>query len=680
MVSDRFLTDRDETFAVLEAIPATNGRIVSSDGVVLAFDRTRFNVSVHYRYIEDPPNARWLTQQARERLEPRERRDRKKLDEAKAEVLADRSQFWSALAKATGTPVEELNARRFEIQKRVQRMARSVESRRTDRAPESVSQRLQEPRGTFSGMWQTIVSELTSPPRRESVDPIVLKEELQYHPLLEDLPLASAAEIESAPTRFPPAAIAVHRRSERVYPGRDLAAHVIGVRRSETAPGAVEIGTAGENGIEQTYDAILRGENGVRKVIYNRRREIVTSTIVRPPVDGEDVTLSIVSQVQRDAEAILERALSSSSRNEPEAVDESAAPTVDSLPRGGTIVAIDVRTGELIAAACAPRFDLNLINEFDRTRWQQLLDDPRRPFFPRITALTAPPGSVFKVLTAVAALEEDAIDPLQPIHCQGYLHRPDQLRCMIYRQSGASHGDIDLSEALCQSCNVYFFEAARRMGDEPLRRWSEKFGFGAPTGADLPREAAGRLPDPLRRTVRAPATTNLQMAIGQSSLLVSPLQVARMMAAIANGGTLVSPRFARIGNSADRGNSIQLASFESAEANIVPSSLELSPRTVAVMRESLERVVSDPRGTGKAARVASVRVAGKTGTAETGGGLPDHAWFAGYVPADRPRVAFVVMLEHAGSGGRSAGPVVRELVDSLLRNRVIEPDSTQPER
>jgi penicillin-binding protein 2 len=246
---------------------------------------------------------------------------------------------------------------------------------------------------------------------------------------------------------------------------------------------------------------------------------------------------------------------------------------------------------------------------------------------------------------------------------------------MIFRQHGQSHGDVTLSDALCQSCNVFFFEAARKLGDEPLRRWSERFGFGAPTGADLPGEAGGRLPKgPVGGGRSRDTGSTLQLAIGQSSLLVSPLQVARMMAAVANGGSLVSPRFAHVPAPRTEG-AIQLASHESTQPVAASPNLDLSPRTVAVIRESLERVVEDPHGTGRAAAVAGVRVAGKTGTAETGGGQPDHAWFAGYVPAERPRIAFVVMLEHAGSGGRAAGPVARQFVEALVAGGIIRPQT-----
>jgi penicillin-binding protein 2 len=393
------------------------------------------------------------------------------------------------------------------------------------------------------------------------------------------------------------------------------------------------------------------------------------SEVIREPVDGRDVTLTFDAELQRAAERILDDALSGADlADELDGEDSSAeAAPAASLPQGATLIAIDVATGDVLAAAAAPRFDLSLYSNFDKERWQSTLDDPRHPFYSRVTALTAPPGSVFKVLSAVAALESGAIDPETPVHCRGFLDRPDQFRCMIFRRHGHSHGDIRLSEALCQSCNVYFFEAARRMGPEPLRLWAERFGFGAPTGVDLPGEAGGQLPPMPIGGRRGPTSGNtLQLAIGQSSLLVSPLQVARMMAAVANGGSLVKPRFVRTDGHGSADTGIRLASYDEAMDEPPQRIADLSPRTLAILREGLLQVVADPRGTGKAARVKGVAIAGKTGTAETGGGRPDHAWFAGYAPAERPRIAFVVMLEHAGSGGKSAGPVAKRFVEALV--------------
>jgi penicillin-binding protein 2 len=261
------------------------------------------------------------------------------------------------------------------------------------------------------------------------------------------------------------------------------------------------------------------------------------------------------------------------------------------------------------------------------------------------------------------------IDPDATFHCQGYLDEPDRNRCLIYRHYGAGHGDVTLDDALCRSCNVYFFDAARRMGPQAIHDWAARFGLGRPTGVDIPGERAGTLPVP-----NSPGTpwypgTTLQFAIGQASLAVTPLQVAQMMAAIANDGYLVTPTFVRppAGPDDRTGRDIQLTSFTTPEPRSTRRAIPgLSPGTLQRVRAGLRLVVEDDHGTGKRVRHSEVSIAGKTGTAETGGGRPDHAWFAGYVPADEPRVAFVVVLEHGGSGGHVAGPVAHDFIQALL--------------
>lgn len=680
---ERFVVDRDRTETVVEPIPARDGRILSADGLALAYDRTRFDVAVHYRWIEEPPDSRWLREQARLRLAPRERRDRERLAEAEAAIVRERSEFWDAYCRTAGVERSDCDQRRLEIQQRIERMAGSVERRRAERVASTEGSPTEPSAGPWWQVaWKTVVRELTTPPVRQSVDPLVLKEELDYHPLQNDVSFDVAAAIQSAPARFPVKAVTIRMSTQRVYPAADLASHIVGVRRAavETAETPVDPRAnlrSGISGIEQSYDPVLRGRPGLRRVVYNPRREILASDVIREPVDGRDVTLTFDSTIQKAAEQILDQALIGASDPSGETASETAdeAPAANAPPQGATLLAMDVQTGRILAAASAPRFDLSLYTDYDDEEWQELLADPRHPFFPRVTALTAPPGSVFKVLTAVAALESGAIAPETVLHCQGYLDRPDQFRCMIFRQHGASHGDLTLSDALCQSCNVYFFQAARTMGPQPIREWAERFGFGAPTGIDIPGEAGGRFPAPSTggSGKRGATTTTLQLAIGQSSLLVSPLQVVRMMAAVANGGRLVTPHFAepQHEDSTSSDSPIRLAAHESSIGSRPQPIPELSARTLSALQEGLLRVVADSRGTGKSARVKGASIAGKTGTAETGGGRPDHAWFAGYVPADRPRIAFVVMLEHAGSGGKTAGPVVRSFVEALVDAGVI---------
>jgi penicillin-binding protein 2 len=319
---------------------------------------------------------------------------------------------------------------------------------------------------------------------------------------------------------------------------------------------------------------------------------------------------------------------------------------------------MDVHSGELLAAASAPRFDPNLFTRGDDGSLQALLSAPGHPLFDRVSRMALPPGSVFKIVAAAALLETHAITRETPLACQGYLHEPDRLRCAVYRNSGVGHGEIKLTEALEQSCNVFFFHFAGEMGPGPLVAWAERFGAGRRTGVDLPDESPGRLgtPGSLPRIAgRAwQAGDTYGLAVGQGPLAATPLQVARWVAAIANGGTLVTPRVTRA------------VSDNTPKAAGAGERLPVAATTLAAIREGMERVVSNPNGTGYATvRLTWPTIAGKTGTAEVGGDQAEHAWFAGYTPADNPQWAIVVVLEHGGNGATAAGPIARRLVQAL---------------
>ena len=294
-----------------------------------------------------------------------------------------------------------------------------------------------------------------------------------------------------------------------------------------------------------------------------------------------------------------------------------------------------------------------------------LLADPAHPLFDRVAGMAIAPGSVFKVATSVALLESNAIHAHAPLACRGYLDSPNQWRCEVYTRHGHGHGDVDLASALAQSCNVYFFHHARRMGPAPLIAWASHLGFGRPTGVDLPSEAGGTLPLP---AVGWNTADTLATCIGQGTLTTTPLQVARMMAAVANGGLLVQPHLVSGLALPERGGrDVDTADDPIHVASPKPIK-DLQPSTLVAVREGLRRVVEDSSGTGYGTiRLEAVAVAGKTGTAQTGAGRADHAWFAGYLPADEPRWALVVVLEHAGDGATAAGPVARRLVQQMER-------------
>jgi penicillin-binding protein 2 len=304
-----------------------------------------------------------------------------------------------------------------------------------------------------------------------------------------------------------------------------------------------------------------------------------------------------------------------------------------------------------------------------------VLADPAHPLFDRVTKMAIPPGSVFKTVAAAALLESAAVDPDERFFCRGYLHHPDRWRCAVYVRHGLGHGEVTLADALTESCNVYFFHHLGRLGSQPLVKWASRFGFGAATGADLPGESSGTLPAPanirdLEGHAWRAADTQL-LAIGQGSLRATPLQVVRMMAAVANGGMMVTPHVVRalgLPSLDDARSAAELDAPPDDPLGVAPPSPipGLSESTLATIRGALDRVVSDPSGTAySTVRLESIHIAGKTGTAETGPGRAPHAWFAGYVPADEPKLALVVVLEHAGDAAQAAGPVAQRLVRQM---------------
>ncbi|MBL8851741.1 MAG: hypothetical protein JNG89_18815, partial [Planctomycetaceae bacterium] len=698
VIADRYVSTWDRTEETLESMPARDGRIVTADGQVLAYDHPRFDIALHYRWLEEPPNRDWLETQARQLLKPAQRRDAELLKRARDSVVQQRAQLHADLAAAAGCSSDELQSSLHRVQGRIERIYAHVFQRQAERDAVARAGPVTPPGTNWSDRaWSAVKTALTTEPVRARRDPLVIQEQLAAHVVVEDVPLSAVAAIESAPARFP--GVEVRRMSRRVYPAGRLASHIVGARTvitsdeladlasgTEQTPDAPTTGDRiGRSGIERTHSQQLRGQKGLKRIVRDRRGQLLRTEIVRPPVDGADVVLSFDSRLQNRAESLLDNVLNPPPKqpvgDDAESEQLDAPPPV-APPQGGCIVAIDVRSGRILAAAAAPRFDANLIVDHDAAAWNAAVADPRQPFFPRITQMTIPPGSVFKTLTAVAVIESGLIDPDASFHCQGYLDEPDRNRCLIYRHYGAGHGDVTLDDALCRSCNVYFFDAARKIGPQSIHDWAARFGLGMPTGVDIPGERAGLLPDPRSPdAVWYPGTT-LQYAIGQAALAVTPLQVAQMMAAVANDGYLVTPTFVRpsVGPADRSGSDIQLTSYGGTETRSTRRAIPgLSPGTLQRVRAGLRLVVEDDHGTGKRVRHSEVSIAGKTGTAETGGGKPDHAWFAGYVPADEPRVAFVVVLEHGGSGGHVAGPIAHNFVQALLDFGVIQRDRAREE-
>lgn len=692
MNAEYFYSQFGRTTESFETIPSRDGRIVSIDGRVLAMDVERFDLQMHFRWLEEPSNTRWLKRQALSLLEPKDRRNLEKLEAAKEKIRARRQQLLDELAIVMRVTPEELQESCHKVQKRVETIIESVNERAMQAQAETQSVEVNSESTADNGQdylaafWNLLKDTLTRPPRRPRRDRIVVREELDYHTITSGIPREIALAISAHPERFP--GINIQIATLREYPQKTIAPHEIGIRhriddkvlasRKQRFPEGdpldyQEGDRIGKMGIERSYDRYLRGLRGLKRVVKNRQGEIIRTEIIREPKSGDDVVLTLNTQLQGQLENLLDQTLvdlqQSSDEKEVSSFDESS---------GGCVVVLDVRTGAIVATASAPRYDLNVLLNPSPDEWQAVLNNPKRPLFPRATQMMLPPGSIFKTLTSIALLESGKIDPDEFYSCHGYLDRPDRHRDYIYRHFGVGHNDINLKHALSQSCNVYFFQAARRMGPETIYHWADQLGFGKPTGVDIPGERGGHLPNPspANKKDKSPwyPGDTLGVAIGQSRLTVTPLQIARLMAVVANDGEMIVPHFAHsiVPSSESSTTTRQMISHPRRYVS------GIHPGTLERVREGLISVVAHPRGTGyKTVRMKDVTIAGKTGTAETGGGKNDHAWFAGFVPAERPKYAFAVVIEHGGSGSRVAGPVAQKLVRSLLDSGLLTPTAVK---
>jgi penicillin-binding protein 2 len=340
-----------------------------------------------------------------------------------------------------------------------------------------------------------------------------------------------------------------------------------------------------------------------------------------------------------------------------------------------SVVAVDPRNGDLLAVVSRPSYDPN---EFARgiraKQWRELLHHPRHPLTNRATQGQYPPGSVFKIVTAAAALEEGIVNPFTRIRCSGKLHFGKRdFRC--WRKGG--HGSVALHDALVHSCDVYFYQVGQRLGIDPIARYARSFGLGLGTGIRLEHEKAGTIPDTAwkQRRFGAPwyAGETLSAAIGQGYVTTTPLQMAQAMATLASG-VRYGPRLVQRVNAPD-GALVQ--SFEPEEQG----RLNVRETALSQVREALVDVVG--RGTGKKAAMPGISVAGKTGTAQVvtlgkerkpAAQLPweqrDHAWFVAYAPSEQPEVAVATLVEHApGGGGAVAAPITRQVLEAFFRLR-----------
>jgi len=489
--------------------------------------------------------------------------------------------------------------------------------------------------------------------------PVVLRNHLDRHQL---------ALLETFRYELPGVKVLV--RYQRAYLAPRMAAHVIGylgeinkqeLERSNRA--VYRMGDwVGRYGLEKSREQVLHGRRGARQVEVDAMGREIKLIKEVPASRGADITLSINLDLQKAAAKALEG-------------------------RAGAVAALDPRTGQVLCLYSSPTFDPNdFITGMSTKQWKALAEDPKHPLKDRSISGMYPPGSTYKIITAAAGLAEKAINLTTRFFCAGQMPFGNRYyRCWAYKKGG--HGYTDIHKAIRESCDVFFYKTGLKLGVDRLAKWARAFGLGRPTGISLPHESPGLVPDSQWKKKRFKEPwqdgETLSLAIGQSFTLVTPLQMARMTAVVANGGMLVTPTLVK---------TVTPPGGEPVPApEPVKTRVPIAPEHLDTIAKGLAAVVNEPHGTARRARLPGIIVGGKTGTAQVVGlkfeksfgdeeNVPwkyrSHALFVAYAPVENPTIAVGVVVEHGGHGGSDAAPVATAVMRAYFG--IPEPEPKQP--
>jgi penicillin-binding protein 2 len=445
--------------------------------------------------------------------------------------------------------------------------------------------------------------------------------------------------------------IPVSRR--RYLPGGFLA-HAAGYvgevseQQIEASNGKLRPGDfAGKTGLERQYNDLLQGTDGQRRVIVNSIGKEVGHLTTQEAIPGKQITLTVDYDLQQTAEQSLGA-------------------------RPGAVVALDPRTGEVLAMASHPALNPNdFAVRISGEDWKKLNDDPEHPLLNRAIQAQLAPGSVFKIVTATAMLEDKVPPENFTTFCPGYAtFYGRQFKCWVYGKS--SHGVVSLHKAILESCDIFFYNVGMRLGIDRLSYYGSKFGLGHKTGIDLPEELPGLMPSAewVERVFHRKwyAGETISVSTGQGAVITTPLQLARMIGGIAMGGVFKQPHMLKDA------------------PNIGEERFTLSEPTVEKITDGMYGVVNEEGGTARNVRLPGIEVSGKSGTAQVIGyatrdrfgkqkKFEDNAWFVGYAPRRNPEIVVAVLVQESGKhGGEAAGPVVKDVIKAYYdkKNRKMQ--------
>ncbi len=460
------------------------------------------------------------------------------------------------------------------------------------------------------------------------------------------------ARVEARLFRLP--GVVVEVAPARQYPYGTVAPHLLGYLgevsleqlKSGNFPHAVPGDLVGKSGIELKFEKELAGRSGFKMIEVDAKGRMVKVLKVKKPLPGKDIHLTLNLDLQLAAEDALSG-------------------------KSGAVVVLDPRNGQILAMASSPKFDPRIFARgLTRFEWKRLNDPIRTPLVNKAIQGQYAPGSTFKIVMAAAGLNEHVITPYTTFFCNGSM-KLGRRRFRCWKRGG--HGETALYKALVQSCDVYFYNVGLKLGVDKISKYAYGFGFGKKTGIELPVEKPGFVPTRSwkRRRFREPwqKGETLNYSIGQGFLLVTPLQLARMMAAVGNGGKLFKPEYILD------------------ESPVIESRVPVKPAILARIRKILVGVTEDRHGTARTCFIKGIHIAGKTGTAQVikqkkrresekmGWRYKDHALFVALAPAANPQIAVAVIIEHGGHGGSAAAPVAKEIIERWLKLRSPKPAS-----
>ncbi len=485
--------------------------------------------------------------------------------------------------------------------------------------------------------------------------------------LAEDIEWNKVAYIENNRMELP--GIRIEVVPLRVYHYGNVASHIIGylgeINKKELQKAEPDVYRGGDMigkmGLERLREKDLRGEKGRHYMEVNALGFEQRNLKGIDPLPGNDLQLTIDIDMQKAAEDIMM-----------------------SEGKSGAVVALEVTSGRLLMAASSPVLELDkFIGGISHKNWKAMLENPGHPLLNKIVQGQYPPGSTYKLVTAVAGLAEGVITPETVIYCPGYYKFGNRTyRC--WKHSG--HGAVNLKRALSESCDVYFYQVGQRLGVNRLASYAKRLGLGKKTGVEMEHEKSGLIPTSEWKMKRYGKTwqegETLSVAIGQGFDLVTPIQLALMTATVANGGTLYKPSLIEKVRDPD-GHILEQFS---------PTILERfsgQGRNLALVRQGLTEAVNGRHGTGRRARLKNITVAGKTGTAQVvrlkqykhlkEKDIPykyrDHAWFTCFAPAENPEIAVSVVVEHGLHGGSGAAPIARAVLEKYFGKRQDDPEN-----